>query len=247
MELTTSQKWCNNVIWNESNADPIINPEPVNAITSVWNELERQMKLPFAVDDEPIIRLAGINECSTLDGRGLRFVIFTQGCMAKCAGCHNQHTWSFDGGYDEKISVIIERINRLKHLLTGVTFSGGEPFFQYEGCAQIAKWVKENTQLDIWCYSGHTYEYILRTQRFLEFVRYIDVLVDGPFDISKKTTAQPFKGSSNQRILDMNASRFIAENGDVRYICPPKHFKFPAPTFPPDFKRRATVSGTGIA
>lgn len=151
------------------------------------------------------IQLASLIHDSIVDGEGIRSVVFVQGCPHHCPGCHNPESIPFDGGMSLPIETVIQDILQAKH--QKVTFSGGEPFAQAEELYHIAKALKEHGY-NIWSYSGYTFEALLRhkdpyKQKLLS---QIDVLVDGPFLLQKKSMAALFRGSSNQRILDVPKS-----------------------------------------
>nr|WP_127836592.1 anaerobic ribonucleoside-triphosphate reductase activating protein [Clostridium prolinivorans] len=161
----------------------------------------------FVLEDKKI-RLAAILKESLVNGPGLRRVLFSQGCPHNCKGCFSPHTHSYTDGVLINMDDIIEDI-RKNPLLKGVTFSGGEPFEQADKFAYIAKQVKK-MGLNIWCYTGYTFEYILENQHkrkgWSELLKYIDVLVDGKFEEDKKEEGLKFRGSSNQRIIDVRES-----------------------------------------
>jgi anaerobic ribonucleoside-triphosphate reductase activating protein len=161
----------------------------------------------FVLEDKKI-RLAAILKESLVNGPGLRRVLFSQGCPHNCKGCFSPHTHSYTDGVLINMDDIIEDI-RKNPLLKGVTFSGGEPFEQADKFAYIAKEVKK-MGLNIWCYTGYTFEYILENQHkrkgWSELLKYIDVLVDGKFEEDKKEEGLKFRGSSNQRIIDIKES-----------------------------------------
>ncbi len=143
---------------------------------------------------------------SIVDGKGLRFTLFTQGCPHKCVGCHNPDTHDFSGGIDISTDEILKEI--FKNPLTdGVTFSGGEPFCQAEDCITIAKAVREKG-LNIWAYSGFTFEELSNSNsdQQRELLSLCDVLVDGKFEIEKKDLCLKWKGSSNQKVIDVKKS-----------------------------------------
>lgn len=154
---------------------------------------------------EKVIRIAGIVPESFTDGSGIRYTIFTQGCSHHCHGCHNPETWDFNGGHSIDIDKIVAEILE-NPLLDGVTFSGGDPMFQAKNCTELAKLIKSKTDLNIWCYTGFKYEELLNREDAVEFMRYIDVLVDGEYNESQRCLALPFRGSSNQRIIDVPKS-----------------------------------------
>lgn len=152
------------------------------------------------------LRVYGIIEESVVDGDGLRFVLFLQGCKRACPGCQNKNSWSLTGGELMDIEEILKKIDN--PLLSGVTFSGGEPFLQAENLIPLAKKIKDKN-LNIWCYTGNTYEEILkRNDSFeTELLKYIDVLVDGDFREDLRDLSLKFRGSRNQRIIDMEKTR----------------------------------------
>ena len=151
------------------------------------------------------IRLAGIVEESIVDGDGIRFAIFVQGCTHKCKGCHNTHTHDKNGGEVYNISELCARI-KTNPLLAGVTFSGGEPFLQAGALCSIAKFVKSIGQ-NVWCYSGYTLEELQRLAQkntdIAELLSLVDTLVDGPFIQEQKDLTLKFRGSKNQRIIKL--------------------------------------------
>lgn len=151
------------------------------------------------------IRIAGLVNDSIVDGPGFRFTIFTQGCPHACPGCHNPQTHDFSGGKDIDTAEIIAKF-RKNPLLDGITLSGGEPFCQSEACAEIAKAAKDS-KLNVWAYSGYTYETLVSGKpEWLELLKYVDVLVDGRFELELRTLELRFRGSKNQRLIDVSAS-----------------------------------------
>lgn len=155
------------------------------------------------------IRLAAyLQPDSIVDGEGIRTVIWTQGCPHHCLGCHNPKTHDFDGGVMVDLKEVYEIIDSLEGQ-DGITFSGGDPFVQPKECALIAKYAKTKGY-NIWCYTGYTFEELLRLSKLkpeiMDFLKEIDVLVDGKFVLSKKDYTMKFAGSSNQRILDIPES-----------------------------------------
>jgi len=155
------------------------------------------------------IRLAGIVRESIVDGPGIRFTIFCQGCPHGCPGCHNPATHDFDGGTDCSIDKLMEEIDK-DPLLAGVTFSGGEPFCQAEAFVEIAKRVKER-KLSLTVFSGYTYEQLcemaLEDEHINKLLELTDLLIDGPFVNELRDLTLQFRGSSNQRFIDMNETR----------------------------------------
>ncbi len=147
------------------------------------------------------LRIAGIEEESIVDGPGIRFVVFTQGCNHNCIGCHNPETHSFDGGELVDINHIIDKIKE-NPLLDGITLSGGEPFLQAFECGTLARKVKA-LGLNVVTYTGYTFEEILKKDDYRNLLLQTDILIDGKFDISKKSMLLQFRGSTNQRIIDV--------------------------------------------
>lgn len=159
-----------------------------------------------------IIRIAGIIKESIVDGPGIRMVVFAQGCKHKCPGCHNPETHSFNGGTLVTVDSILE-LAKKNPLLDGITFSGGEPFEQAEAFAVLAQEVKK-LNLDIVTYTGYTYEYILenssRHRGWGALLDKTDILVDGRYEANKRNLLLKFRGSENQRIIDVKRTK--AEN-----------------------------------
>lgn len=154
---------------------------------------------------DPAIDVAGIDEDAIADGPGLRFVLFVQGCPRDCPGCHNPQTHPFGTGTPMRVSELLERILS-NPLTTGVTFSGGEPLCQAEPLAFLAERLRDaRPSLDIAVYTGYTLEELLAEAdpARLRLLRAADTLVDGPFVQSLADRLLRFRGSSNQRILDL--------------------------------------------
>lgn len=151
------------------------------------------------------IRLAAeLQPDSIVDGEGIRTVIWTQGCPHGCKGCHNPSTHDFDGGALVPVEEIIEELKQLKGQ-DGITLSGGDPFSQSKACADIAKYAKD-LGLNIWCYTGYTFEEILKNKEHYKLLEQVDVLVDGKFELEFRSLDLQYKGSSNQRIIDVQKS-----------------------------------------
>jgi anaerobic ribonucleoside-triphosphate reductase activating protein len=151
------------------------------------------------------IRLAfTITTDSVVDGNGLRTVIWCQGCPHHCPECHNPKTHDPNGGFLKEADELIAEIANVE-MQSGVTFSGGEPMLQAKACAYIAKKLKDKG-MNIWCYSGFTFEQLLDMPECREFLQYIDVLVDGKFVAELKSYELVFRGSSNQRLISVPES-----------------------------------------
>ena len=161
------------------------------------------------------IRLAAdLQTDSIVDGPGLRAVIWTQGCAHNCKGCHNPSTHDFNGGGLIPLDLVKEAIDDLEYH-TGITFSGGDPMYQPDACNELAIYCKEKGY-NIWVYTGFTFEKLLEmsVQKpiYREFLENIDVLVDGEFILEQRDLNLLFRGSKNQRLIDVKAS---LENNNV--------------------------------
>ncbi len=153
------------------------------------------------------LRIAGLVEESVVDGDGCRFSVFVQGCHRRCPGCHNPETHSFDGGWEIDTGEILRRM-RENPLLAGITFSGGEPFCQPRPLLELAKAV-HGLGLDVWSYTGSTLEELrsAKDEDISALLDEIDVLVDGEYIEAQRDLTLKFRGSRNQRIIDMKATR----------------------------------------
>lgn len=155
------------------------------------------------------IRLADIVPESVVDGKGIRMTVFVQGCRHACPGCQNPGTWNELAGEEKPLSFITDLAQK-NPLLDGLTFSGGEPFLQPAPLCELAKWCHAHG-LNVWCYSGYTYEQLCAMGEEDVAVKglldEVDVLVDGPFIESEKDLTLPFRGSRNQRVLDLAQTR----------------------------------------
>ena len=157
------------------------------------------------------LRIAGTVNDSIVDGPGIRYTIFTQGCPHHCPGCHNPQTHDFAGGQDADVEKILEEIFN-NPILSGVTFSGGEPFCQAEALVPIAEAIKEKGK-HLMIYTGYLLEHLQKmesvgVQRLLELA---DVIVDGPFILAEKNLTLSYRGSENQRVIDMVKTRKSGE------------------------------------
>lgn len=163
------------------------------------------------------IRLSGIVYESLVNGPGMRRVFFAQGCKHNCIGCFNKDTHDFLGGEEMDMDLLIKDLKD-NPMIKGVTFSGGDPLEQAEKFAYIALQAK-NLGLNIWCYTGYEFEYILenidKECGWRNLLENIDVIVDGKFDINKKKDGLKFKGSENQRIIDVKES---LKNNEIKLM-----------------------------
>ncbi|MDF2946631.1 MAG: putative anaerobic ribonucleoside-triphosphate reductase activating protein [Bacillales bacterium] len=142
-------------------------------------------------------RVMNIIHDSIVDGPGLRTVIFFAGCEHRCKGCHNPESWNYQNGSEMTVEQILAEIKA--NPITNVTFSGGDPFFQADVVIDLAKLVKDLGK-NLWVYTGYTLEQIQVNNRYDELLKYVDVLVDGPFIESEKDYSIDFRGSRNQKI-----------------------------------------------
>ena len=154
------------------------------------------------------IRLAGIVKESVVDGPGIRMVVFVQGCPHHCPGCHNENTQDPFGGYLSTVQEVIDQLPS-NPLVTGMTFSGGEPFMQAGVLAVIGKAAKQRN-LSVFTYTGFVFETLLEQSRnnpdIAALLAITDVLIDGPFLLEQRDISLAFRGSGNQRLLDVPTS-----------------------------------------
>ena len=165
------------------------------------------------------IRLAGLEPESIVDGPGYRFTVFVQGCPHNCPGCHNPQTHDFSGGHLADTDDVIAHLGK-NPLVRGLTLSGGEPMMQPEPLYLIAKAAKEKG-MNVWCYTGFTLEELLRENRAdrMKLLSAVDVLVDGPFRSHERSLDLLYRGSKNQRLIDMPAT---LKGGTIRLYAPPE-------------------------
>lgn len=151
-----------------------------------------------------MIQVLDIIEDTMVDGPGFRTSIYCAGCHHECPDCHNPQSWNPGGGHpmttDEVMKIIVA------DPYANVTFSGGDPLYQAEGFTELARAIRSQTQKTIWCYTGFTFEAIVKIPRYRQLLDEIDVLVDGPFVKSLRDEDLLFRGSSNQRLIDVPAS-----------------------------------------
>lgn len=152
-----------------------------------------------------MIRVLDIIEDTMVDGPGFRTAIYCAGCLHACPGCHNPHSWSFEGGREMSASQLLRII--INDPYANVTFTGGDPMYQASGFAELARLVHTYTNKDIWCYTGFTFESLIHEEQ-RELLENIDVLVDGPYIDKLQDPDLLFRGSSNQRLIDVTASLY---------------------------------------
>lgn len=160
------------------------------------------------------VRLAAdIQPDSILDGDGIRTIIWFQGCSHNCKGCHNPQSQDFNGGFEVDIEEIFKQIDELKYQ-NGITLSGGDPFFQPEAALEIARYAHKKN-LNVWSYTGFTYEQLIELSKrkpiIKELLDNLDVLIDGEFELEKKSFECKYRGSTNQKIIDLNKTRETGE------------------------------------
>lgn len=150
------------------------------------------------------ISLLNIVQDTIVDGPGFRTSIYAAGCSHRCKGCHNPHSWDKSNGTLYEVDEVIDRV--LSNPIAHVTFTGGDPFYQAESFIAIAEAIKALSTKTIWCYTGYRFEELCENPLYLRLLSYIDVLVDGPFDLTLRDVSLLFRGSSNQRLIDVPAS-----------------------------------------
>ena len=151
-----------------------------------------------------MISVLTIIEDTMVDGPGFRTSIYCAGCRHQCAGCHNPQSWDFEGGQAMTTDEIMRIIEADPY--ANVTFSGGDPMYQPEGFAELARAIRQRTKKTIWCYTGFTFEVLMNNPRQKALLELIDVLVDGPFIRSLRDESLLFRGSRNQRLVDVSRS-----------------------------------------
>ncbi len=163
-----------------------------------------------------LLRIAGIEPESIVDGPGIRLTLFVQGCPHHCPGCHNPETHDFQGGHLIAIETVLRMIDE-NELLDGVTFSGGEPMVHARKLLPLAREIKDRN-LHLTIFTGFLYEDLLEKSKaepeIFELLSYADLLVDGPFILARKSLELKFRGSDNQRLIDVQKTLF--ENKDIK-------------------------------
>lgn len=151
-----------------------------------------------------MLSILNILEDTTVDGPGFRTAIYAAGCPNGCPGCHNPESWDINRGQWMSTDEILQKV--LADDFADVTFSGGDPMYQPEGFAELASAIKRKSRKNIWCYTGYTFEKLLKNPRQAQLLKYIDVLVDGRYRQELRDEDLQFRGSSNQRLIDVQAS-----------------------------------------
>lgn len=174
------------------------------------------------IDRSKVIRVCGVEPESIVDGPGFRYVLFVQGCPHHCHGCHNPESWDPSGGCDMTVGDIFDEIMERPHL-SGVTFSGGEPFEQVPALVDLAKLIKE-AGLGLMSYSGYTLDELeaRKDPDTDELLGMLDILVDGRYDESLRNLTLVYCGSENQRVIDMKKTRKARDDGDAGMVVPYK-------------------------
>ena len=156
------------------------------------------------------IRVLDIKYGTSVDGIGLRTSIYCAGCQNHCPGCHNPQSWDENGGEPISVEVLFKNIVDAD---MNVTFTGGDPMLHPEGFIELAQMIKDNTNKNIWCYTGYKFEDLIQHPIRRKLVELCDVIVDGPYVESERDLSLHFRGSRNQRVIDVQKSL----NGEI--IC----------------------------
>ena len=149
------------------------------------------------------LRVLHVVEGTSVDGPGLRTSIYLAGCRHHCPGCHNPESWNMNGGEERTLDELMEIITYNE---APVTFSGGDPLAQAEPLAHLVERIKRETEYNVWCYTGYTWEQVKQQPQLMKVVKQLDVLVDSPFLMAERDTKLRFRGSSNQRLIDVQRS-----------------------------------------
>lgn len=149
------------------------------------------------------IRLIRLVTDTTVDGPGWRTSVYCAGCRHACAGCHNPETWDFAAGESVEVDELFDRIARTEG---NVTFTGGDPMYQAEAFTELARRIVTELRRTVWCYTGFRYEQVARDAAMSRMLPWLEVLVDGPFVQALRDTNLLFRGSSNQRLVDVQQS-----------------------------------------
>lgn len=150
------------------------------------------------------LMILDIVDDTVVDGPGFRTTVYAAGCCHQCQGCHNPQSWNIKNGHIMTVDQVTERI--LADPFANVTFSGGDPLEQVEAFTALAKQIKIRSQKTIWCYTGYCFEEVYQSSHLSRILPYIDVLVDGQYKQDLRDVNLPFRGSVNQRLVDVCAS-----------------------------------------
>lgn len=145
-----------------------------------------------------------IIEDTVVDGPGFRTAVYAAGCRHQCPGCHNPESWNIARGQEIEIRELANRL--LEDPFSNITFSGGDPLEQADAFTELARLIRRESKKNIWCYTGYRFEEICRSRKLSQLLPYIDVLVDGRYNQKLRDTSLLFRGSSNQRLVDVAAS-----------------------------------------
>ncbi|MDE6158980.1 MAG: anaerobic ribonucleoside-triphosphate reductase activating protein [Bacteroidaceae bacterium] len=150
------------------------------------------------------IRVLKVVEETTVDGPGFRNSVYCAGCLHACPGCHNPQSWSMNGGEPYTVDELAGQL--LADPFADVTFTGGDPLYQAEAFGELARRIKAESTKTIWVYTGFLWEELVNEEKYANLLKHIDVLVDGPFVAARRNENLHFRGSDNQRIIDVPAS-----------------------------------------
>ena len=162
------------------------------------------------------IQLMSIVVDTSVDGPGWRTSIYCAGCRHACQGCHNPETWPFTAGHSATIDEILDELRGTEG---NITFSGGDPMYQAEAFTELARRIRDELHRTIWCYTGFSYEQVAADSEMSQMLPYLEVLVDGPFVEAKKSLNLLFRGSSNQRLIDVQQS--LRQGHAVEFVYDP--------------------------
>ena len=154
------------------------------------------------------MRILDIVEGTSVDGPGLRTSIYMAGCRHACKGCHNPGSWDFNGGHEMSLAEIM---NIIRENDFNVTLSGGDPLYHAKSVAELCQTIKSELGKNIWCFTGFLWEQVIASPTLSQVLPYIDILVDGPFLNELRDTTLRFRGSSNQRIIDVQKTMATKE------------------------------------
>ena len=161
------------------------------------------------------IIIMDVVEDTVVDGPGFRTTVYAAGCRHHCPGCHNPESWNMQNGHEVGVDLLAHRL--LEDPFADITFSGGDPLEQVEAFTELARMIKQGSHKTIWCYTGYRFEDICKSERLSQILPFLDVLVDGQFQQNLKDTSLMFRGSSNQRLIDVPASLQLGSTVSLDY------------------------------